>query len=52
MADMDVDVAPTTTVAAPSAPKGKTRDDGKEAKKRFEVKKVRHCDYASVDAVY
>ena len=35
MADMDVDEAPTTTVA-----KGKGKADGKDGKQRFEVKKV------------
>lgn len=42
MADtMDVD--PPT--AAPSEPKGKTKEDGKIDKKRFEVKKVRPRAY-------
>ena len=35
MADMEVDEAPTTTVA-----KGKGKADGKDGKQRFEVKKV------------
>ena len=35
MADMEVDEAPTTTVA-----KGKAKADGKDGKQRFEVKKV------------
>lgn len=36
MADMEVDApAPSAVV-----PKAKTKDDGKEAKKRFEVRKV------------
>ena len=44
MADaMDVDAAPAA-VAAPA--KAKAKEDGKEGKKRFEVKKVRSrlCD--------
>ena len=36
MADMEVDDVPTTTTS-----KGKAKDDGKEGKKRFEVKKAR-----------
>ena len=40
MADtMDVDVDPPTAAAEP---KGKTKEDGKGDKKRFEVKKVRY----------
>lgn len=40
MADMEVDDVPTTTTS-----KGKAKDDGKEGKKRFEVKKVRLTRY-------
>ena len=36
MADMDVDVDPTPVVKS----KGKSKEDGKDGKKRFEVKKV------------
>ncbi|KAF7798188.1 hypothetical protein EIP86_009405 [Pleurotus ostreatoroseus] len=45
MADMDVDDAPTTSVT-----KGKAKEDGKDGKKRFEVKKVccRDCILTSV----
>ena len=46
MADtMDVD--PPTT----SEPKGKTREDGKLDKKRFEVKKVRRYGHRLLDFV-
>ena len=40
MADMDVDVPEQRS----AAPKGKTKEAGKDGKKRFEVKKVRARD--------
>ena len=46
MADMEVDEVPTATTTA-VVPKGKARDD-KDAKKRFEVKKVRYLRLVSI----